>query len=76
MALRSLTSRALARCTVSSACCSTSLISTKRSLSQPAASQIAAASLLSFLSFLRYTATNCGAISRGSWPSFLNSRAQ
>ena len=45
-------------------------------LGRPTASQIAAASLRSFLSFLRYAATNCGAISRGSWPSFLNSRAQ
>ena len=51
------------RCKHSTACCSSVLIGTKRMLGRLTTSQIASASLPSFLPFLRYGATNRGAIS-------------
>src|SRR5438093_10655573 len=45
-------------------CCSTDFAETKRMLGRPAASQIASASLASFLLDFTNGFTNCGAISR------------
>src|SRR5882757_854555 len=51
------------------------LTGTNRMLGHETASQIASASLLSFLPLFRYGLTNLGAIRRGSWPSCRNCRA-
>jgi hypothetical protein len=52
------------------------LISTKHMPGRPAASQIAAASLRSFLARLTKGFTYCGGIRRTSWPSAVSLRAQ
>ena len=56
-------------------CCSTLLTGTKRIEGRLTASQIAAASLPSFLPLLRYGTTNLGAISFTVWPCCAKRRA-
>jgi len=60
---------------VSTACCSTLLTGTKRMVGRWIASQIASASLPSFLPLLRYGATNRGATMRTVCPSAWKRRA-
>jgi hypothetical protein len=57
-------------------CCSTLFTATKRTLGRVTASQIASASLRSFLSLLRYGFTNCGLIIFTRWPNSAKRRAQ
>src|SRR5215813_1714149 len=70
------TSRSRPRCSSTAACWSAVLTGTKRIVGRPTASQIASASAASCLLRLMYAFTYCAGISRTSWPSARNSRAQ
>ena len=78
-AVRSSLNPSRRRCRTISPCCSAVLIATKRMVGREAASQIAAASFMSFFPLLpsmRYGVTKLGAISRASNPIARNCRAQ
>ena len=78
-AVRSSFNPSRTRCRLITPCCSQVLTGTKRMLGRDAASQIAAASVASFLPLLpsmRYGVTKFAAISRASSPSARSLRAQ
>ena len=70
------TSRSRARCSIRTDCCSADFTAANRMVGRISASQIASASVASFLFVLTKGCTYCGGISRTACPSARNSRAQ
>src|SRR5215467_9644867 len=75
-AVRCLVNSARTRCTAWMSCCSTVFTATNRICGLLIASQIASASLASFLLLFTYGFTNCGAISRTLHPCACSCLAQ
>ena len=70
------TSSSRARCSIRTDCCSADFTAANRMVGRISASQIASASVASFLFVLTKGCTYCGGISRTACPSARSSRAQ